>query len=60
MTKQASAPPTGDKGTPGAPPPPPAWRHYLWLIAMAVFIALSSCCPRPRRTSRSRSTTPSS
>lgn len=40
MTKPASAPPTQDKGTPTAPPPPPAWRHYLWLIALAIFVLL--------------------
>ena len=45
MTKQASSPPTSDKGTPTAPPPPPAWRHYLWLIAFVVFFALFFVLP---------------
>ncbi|MGO9196197.1 MAG: ATP-dependent zinc metalloprotease FtsH [Acidimicrobiales bacterium] len=45
MTKQASTPPTPDKGTPMAPPPPPPWRHYLWLIAFLMFIALYFILP---------------
>jgi len=40
MTKQATPPPTPPKGAPTAPAPPPAWRHYLWLIALALFIIL--------------------
>ncbi|HLI02131.1 MAG TPA: ATP-dependent zinc metalloprotease FtsH [Acidimicrobiales bacterium] len=45
MTKQASTPPTRDRGTPIAPPPPPAWRHWLWVIAIAVFILLYFVLP---------------
>jgi cell division protease FtsH len=45
MTKQATAPPTRDKGAPTAPPPPPAWRHYLWIIAIAMFILLYLVVP---------------
>jgi len=45
MTKQATAPPTRDKGAPTAPPPPPAWRHYLWLIASVIFIVLFFVLP---------------
>jgi cell division protease FtsH len=45
MTKQASTPPTNDKGTPTAAPPPPAWRHYLWLVAFAAFILLYLVVP---------------
>jgi cell division protease FtsH len=45
MTKQATAPPTRDKGAPTAPPPPPAWRHYLWLIATVIFIGLFFVLP---------------
>jgi cell division protease FtsH len=45
MTKQATAPPTRDQGTPTAPPPPPAWRHYLWLIALILFVVLFFVLP---------------
>ncbi|HUY30156.1 MAG TPA: ATP-dependent zinc metalloprotease FtsH [Acidimicrobiales bacterium] len=45
MTKPASTPPTRDKGTPTAPPPPPAWRHYLWLLAIALFVVLYIVLP---------------
>ncbi|MGO8869841.1 MAG: ATP-dependent zinc metalloprotease FtsH [Acidimicrobiales bacterium] len=45
MTKQALPPPTNDSGTPTAPPAPPAWRHYLWLIALAMFILLFFVLP---------------
>ena len=45
MTRQASTPPTDDRGKPTAPPPPPAWRHYLWLIALGVFILLYAVLP---------------
>jgi cell division protease FtsH len=45
MTKQATTPPTPDRGAPTAPPPPPAWRHWLWLIALALFIALLFVVP---------------
>ena len=45
MTKQASGPPTRDKGAPVAPPPPPWWRHYLWAIALAAFIGLFFVLP---------------
>ncbi len=45
MTKQATPPPTPDKGAPTAPPPPPRWRHYLWPIAIALFILLYFLLP---------------
>src|ERR1035441_3785248 len=45
MTKQASAPPTSNKGSPTAIPPPPAWRHYLWLVAIAMFVLLYLVVP---------------
>jgi cell division protease FtsH len=48
MTKQASTPPTRDTGTPTAPPAPPAWRHYLWLIASVIFIVLFFVLPTTR------------
>jgi len=45
VTKQASSPPTRDKGTPVAPPRPPGWRHYLWLVALGIFILLFYVLP---------------
>jgi len=45
MTKQAASPPTNDKGTPTAPPRPPASRHFLWILALAIFIALFFILP---------------
>ena len=45
MTKQASSPPTRDTGTPTAPPPPPGWRHYLWVVAVGAFILLYFVVP---------------
>ncbi len=42
MSKQAIPPPPGDKPGPGAPPPPtpPAWRHWVWLVAIVVAFFL--------------------
>jgi cell division protease FtsH len=48
MTKQAAPPPTSDRGAPVAPPVPPAWRHYLWLIAVGLFILLYFVLPTMR------------
>src|SRR3984957_12739895 len=48
MTKQASTPPTRDTGIPTAPPSPPAWRHYLWLMASVIFIVLFFILPTTR------------
>ncbi len=48
MTKQASAPSSRDKGAPTAPPPPPAWRHYLWAVAIGMFILLYLVMPATR------------
>jgi cell division protease FtsH len=45
MSKQALPPPTNDSGTPTAPPAPPAWRHYLWLVALAMFVVLFFVLP---------------
>ena len=45
MTKQANSPPTREKGAPVAPPSPPAWRHYLWLLAIGIFFALFFILP---------------
>jgi cell division protease FtsH len=48
MTRPADSPPQGNKGTPTAPPAPPAWRHYLWLIALGAFIVLFFVLPATR------------
>jgi len=40
MSKQVSPPPRGDKSTPQVPPPPPAWRHWVWPIMIFVIFAL--------------------
>jgi cell division protease FtsH len=45
MTKKAATPPTHDRGVPTAPPPPPSWRHYLWLVALGLFIILYLSLP---------------
>src|SRR5579875_1713459 len=45
MTKQAASPPTRERGTQTAPPPPPAWRHWLWLLALGLFVALLFLVP---------------
>jgi cell division protease FtsH len=50
MTKRAASPPTQDKGVPIAPPTPPWWRHYLWLIALAIFIVLFYVLPATQST----------
>jgi cell division protease FtsH len=38
MSKTPLAPPPGDKPVRTAPPPPPAWRHWLWLLAVVVAL----------------------
>jgi cell division protease FtsH len=38
MSKTPLAPPPGDKPVRTAPPPPPAWRHWLWLAALVVAL----------------------
>jgi cell division protease FtsH len=48
MTQRATPAPPGDKPVPTAPPPPPAWRHWLWLIALAVFLLLFFILPATR------------
>ncbi len=34
------APPPGDRPAPTAPPPPPAWRHWLWPAALALVFLM--------------------
>jgi cell division protease FtsH len=44
MSKTPLAPPPGDKPVRTAPPPPPAWRHWLWaiwLILIVLYLASS-------------------
>jgi cell division protease FtsH len=43
MSKTPAAPPPGDKPVRTAPPPPPSWRHWLWLAAL--FVALLYILP---------------
>jgi cell division protease FtsH len=38
MSKTPAAPPPGDKPVRTAPPPPPAWRHWLWLPALVIAL----------------------
>jgi cell division protease FtsH len=40
VSKQATPPPPGDKPGPSAPPSPPRWRHWLWPIALILFLVL--------------------
>jgi cell division protease FtsH len=40
MSKQPTSPPPGDKPVPTAPPPPPAWRHWLWPAALLAMVVL--------------------
>jgi cell division protease FtsH len=44
VSKQATPTPPGDRPGPTAPPPPPAWRHWLWpgalLIALVLWLLL--------------------
>ena len=40
MSKQAKPPPPGDKPVPTAPPRPPRWRDFVWLIALIAAFAL--------------------
>jgi len=38
MSKTPATPPQGGKPVSTAPPPPPAWRHWLWLLAAVVAL----------------------
>jgi cell division protease FtsH len=44
MTSPTETPPRKDKGGP-VPPAPPRWRHYLWLLAAAIFVVLFLSLP---------------
>ena len=44
MSKTPLAPPPGDKPVRTAPPPPPAWRHWLWvgwLVVILLYVVTS-------------------
>ena len=45
MTRNVSPPPAADRGKSTAPAPPPTWRHYLWLLAVAAFLGLYVVLP---------------
>ena len=45
MSKQATPPPPGDKPKPSAPPRPPTWRNWIWLIMIVVIFALFRLLP---------------
>ena len=44
MTSPTETPPRKDKGAP-VPLAPPRWRHYLWLVAAAIFVVLFLSLP---------------
>lgn len=50
MTKQAQPPPPGDRPAPTAPPRPPAWRHWLWPLAIVLALGLWTVLPATRST----------
>jgi cell division protease FtsH len=45
MSRQPNAPPPGDRPVKTAPPAPPAWRHWLWPIALLVTLVLFYLLP---------------
>jgi cell division protease FtsH len=45
MSKQAKPSPPGDKPAGSAPPPPPAWRNWIWLIMLVVIFGLFFLLP---------------
>jgi cell division protease FtsH len=50
MSKTPVAPPPGDKPVRTAPPPPPAWRHWLWigwLVVIVLYVVLSFVHAKP-------------
>jgi len=38
MSKTPASPPQGGRPVRTAPPPPPAWRHWLWLLALVIAL----------------------
>ncbi len=45
MSRQPNSSPPGDKPVKTAPPPPPAWRHWLWPIALLATLVLFYLLP---------------
>ena len=46
MSKQPNTAPPGDKPSGSAPPPPPAWRHWLWPLALIAVLVLFLLLPK--------------
>src|SRR5579875_2508666 len=44
MSRQAAAP-NDPPGVRSAPPKPPVWRHLLWPLGIALFLALYAVIP---------------
>jgi cell division protease FtsH len=40
MTEHAKSEPSGDRGRPAAPPPPPAWRNWLLVVGLVVSVLI--------------------
>jgi cell division protease FtsH len=40
MTEHAKSEPSGDRGRPAAPPPPPAWRNWLLVVGLIVSVLI--------------------
>jgi cell division protease FtsH len=38
MSKTPQSPPPGDRPNSTAPPPPPAWRHWLWFLWLLIIL----------------------
>jgi cell division protease FtsH len=38
MSKSPASPPSGDKPVGTAPPPAPGWRHWLWVLWLAIAL----------------------
>jgi cell division protease FtsH len=38
MSKKPQTPPPGDRPAGSAPPPAPAWRHWLWLVWLLIVL----------------------
>jgi cell division protease FtsH len=45
MSKRANPPPPGDTPMPSAPPPPAAWRNWLWPVLILAILGLFFLLP---------------